>query len=322
MLEEDESTYTQIVNARIREQFSEYKHSVIFGQNIIAGSRISGLGSNLESIPGSRVINTTNSENSLMGMGFGLSLAGMQSMYIMKQHDFALLGLDQLTNTHNLIRNHAMNAAFVVLMVVVDSGYEGPQASLNSLDEFASLTRAPVHYLTTKESIDAAFLSSQVPGLHFLALGQKSMKNKVLRADCPYVLLPEAILYPANQDGSSASHVVIIFGTGVDLALEVVKELKTKNVVSDLLVISRLGRDISPELLSKLGVYKTVVIIDSGKSEIHYSSNLGIELLERGITMLRFQRISNVKWSKVSDDTHEYQTKDMVELIVKAGVKD
>ena len=43
-------SFTQYVNKKIIDQFSNYEDSVIFGQNIVAGSRISGLGSQLENI--------------------------------------------------------------------------------------------------------------------------------------------------------------------------------------------------------------------------------------------------------------------------------
>ena len=94
-----ESTFVQYINGKIKRQFSEYNHSVIFGQNIVAGSRISGLGAGLDQIDNCLALNTINSENSLVGLGFGLSLCEIPSMFLMKQHDFALLGLDQLVNT-------------------------------------------------------------------------------------------------------------------------------------------------------------------------------------------------------------------------------
>jgi pyruvate/2-oxoglutarate/acetoin dehydrogenase E1 component len=322
LFNENKLTYTQMVNAKIREQFEAHKHSVIFGQNIIAGSRISGLGANLENISGVHAINTTNSENSLMGMGFGLSLAGIPSIFIMKQHDFAVLGLDQLTNTHNLIKNGGMSAAFIVLMVVIDSGNEGPQASLSSLDEFASLTRAPVHYLSTTESIDLAFQETQKPGLHFLALGQKSMKKKVLEAKHSPVLLADAIIYPVgNQNETRVTYVVVIVGTGVDFALDVVSDLNASGVLADLIVISRIHSNFSPELLSLLERYETVVIIDTGKSEVHYSTNLAAHLLQQGIKTYQFPRKPSLKWSQVIEDKHEILSQDIVNTILQSGAK-
>ena len=171
-------TYAQYVNFKTVERFSARK-SVIFGQNIVAGSRISGLGANLDTLKNVIALNTPNAENSLMGFGLGMMLSGVDSAFLMKQHDFALLGLDQITNTVNVAKNYPLTASFVVLMVIVDSGYEGPQASLNNLDEFASLSRSPVHLLNSRENIDRAFENSRNPGFHMMALSQKNMKTLI-----------------------------------------------------------------------------------------------------------------------------------------------
>ena len=100
---EENFSYTSFINLQIKEFFLEKQFGVIFGQNIISGSRISGLGNGIDKLNNIKAINTTNSENSLMGLGLGLALEGVPAIFLMKQHDFALLGLDQLTNTVNLI---------------------------------------------------------------------------------------------------------------------------------------------------------------------------------------------------------------------------
>ena len=47
-----ETTFIQYINEKIKIQFSKYEKSVIYGQNIVAGSRISGLGAQLDEIDG------------------------------------------------------------------------------------------------------------------------------------------------------------------------------------------------------------------------------------------------------------------------------
>ena len=78
------------------------KGTIIFGQNITTGSRISGLTNNIEKIKKVEVINTQNSEASLTGFGFGLMIANTNSIYFSKQLDF-ILGLDHIINTLNSI---------------------------------------------------------------------------------------------------------------------------------------------------------------------------------------------------------------------------
>ena len=110
------------INSNLVRYLSKNKFSVVFGQNLISGSRISGLGKNLDKIKDVYAFNSTNTENSLMGLGFGLAIQGMNSFYVMKQHDFALLGLDQLTNTNKLTKALKVKGTFTILMVVVEIG--------------------------------------------------------------------------------------------------------------------------------------------------------------------------------------------------------
>ena len=104
MNRDSELTFVETINAHIN-KLCLNEPTIIFGQNIISGSRISGLGKGLESHSHSLAINTTNTENSLIGMGFGVLLTGVNAIYLMKQHDFGLLGFDQLRHTNNLVQN-------------------------------------------------------------------------------------------------------------------------------------------------------------------------------------------------------------------------
>jgi pyruvate/2-oxoglutarate/acetoin dehydrogenase E1 component len=313
-------SFTQYVNKKIRDQFSNYKDSVIFGQNIVAGSRISGLGSKLEDINGVRAINSTNSENSLMGFGLGLALSGMPTLFLMKQHDFALLGIDQLTNTTNLLRNGRFLAPFIVLMVVVDSGYEGPQASLSSLDEFASLARVPVHFLSTKESIDVAFKKAESPGLYFLALSQKNMKKSIDKTLTPITEYDEAILYGKNNEINEEAKIALIFyGVEISFAEDIVNNIGISEKECDLFVITELSKeDGSSNLFSKVLQYEKIIIIDTGKSEIHFSSELAWLLKESGKNVHKFQRRSSNKWSEVTNDELEFGTDEIINLIKRS----
>lgn len=316
MMRESEMNYTQYVNLRIRSQFEQYGQSVIYGQNIVAGSRISGLGAGLEKIDGALAVNTTNSENSLMGMGFGLSLSGIPSLFLMKQHDFALLGLDQLVNTNNVLRQGRLKSPFLVLMVIVDNGFEGPQATLSSLDEFASLSKAPVHFLSTKESIDEGFKQSQEPGLHFLALGQANMKKKVKEAENSVVHFPGVILYP-NTNSKNSAIALVFYGVDIEIGLQVQNILLSNGVFADLFVICQLSRLILGHAFeSKLATYSKIVVIDTGKSEIHYSTELALSILQSGRGVKVFTRIPTTAWSEVSEDSPEFDVDEIVRYVL------
>ena len=67
--------YIEYVNEQIRNTVKDPENLVLFGQNINAGSCLGGLTKGLSVNPTSKIINSTNSENSLCGFGFGLMLS-------------------------------------------------------------------------------------------------------------------------------------------------------------------------------------------------------------------------------------------------------
>ena len=313
-----ELTFTQYVNTKIRQKFSNYEHSVIFGQNIVSGSRISGLGAGLDQISNCVALNTTNSENSLMGLGFGLALSETPSLFLMKQHDFALLGLDQLTNTHNVLRDGRLLAPFIILMVIIDSGFEGPQASLSSLDEFASLSKAPIYFLSSKENIDKAFELANEPGLHILALSQKNMKDICTPSQLKVIDCDEAIIYRYLPKKEKPKIAVVFFGVNISIAREISEELSDKNYCVSLANIIRLSKiEMTSKLFYEISQHDRIVVIDTGKSDVHFSTDLAFNLKENGNHVDLYQRDSSQKWSVVSDDAIEFDVQSIVQRIVK-----
>ena len=313
-----ELTFAQYVNTKIRQRFSSYEHSVIFGQNIISGSRISGLGVGLDQISNCVALNTTNSENSLMGLGFGLALSETPSLFLMKQHDFALLGLDQLTNTHNVLRDGKLLAPFIILMVVIDSGFEGPQASLSSLDEFASLSKAPIYFLSSKESIDKAFELSNAPGLHIMALSQKNMKNICTPSQLQVINFNEATIYRYQSMKNKPKIAVVFFGVNISIAREISEKLSDKSYCVSLVNIIRLSKiEVTSTLFYEISQHDRIVVIDTGKSDVHFSTDLALNLKESGDHVDLYQRDSSQNWSVVSDDAIGFDVQSIIQKIVK-----
>ena len=131
--------YVQYINSLLKNIIEKEKDLIIYGQNINAGSCISGLTRGLGDVNSGFTINTPNSENTLIGIGFGLMLNSTSSIYFMKQMDFLLLGIDHLVNTYNIIRQSKPKASFTIFPVNVDSGYEGPQSALNNFNDYCSI---------------------------------------------------------------------------------------------------------------------------------------------------------------------------------------
>lgn len=176
--------YIDFINSEIQRIVSQNNNIILFGQNITAGSCLGGLCRNLTVLPPSKIINTQNSENALVGIGFGLMLNNVSSVYFMKQLDFLLLSVDHLVNTYNVIRVSQPQASFTIMAVIVDSGYEGPQSALNNLGDFCSIANIEGYSFTNK--IDAEVVINRhfiTPGLRIIGVSQRLLKQEVLYLD-------------------------------------------------------------------------------------------------------------------------------------------
>jgi hypothetical protein len=229
-------------------------------------------------------------------------------MFIMKQHDFALLGLDQLTNSVNLIQNFGFNESFIIVMVVVDSGYEGPQASLNNLDEFASLSRQPLYFLNSKQNIEHAFECAKKPGLHIMALSQKQMKSPILN-------LPKGRMNSKDASNSSAvnsENLIIYTGFNTELIEQLLIEARNMDTSFDLLLNSMLPFPKFDEVALDLRRYSRVAFIQDTKSLFTASHVEAIKIVSRSNEVRVFTRVPNLSWSSVFHDSPEYKTEEII----------
>lgn len=80
--------YIEYINQIIKQKVSGQKQVVLLGQNIAAGSCISGFTRGIKPEAPSRIINTPNCENTLCGVGFGAMINGISAVFFMKQLDF------------------------------------------------------------------------------------------------------------------------------------------------------------------------------------------------------------------------------------------
>jgi len=172
-------TYVESINAAIRDRIDRADRLVCFGQNITAGSCLSGLTRNLPRRAGIELIDTPNCENALVGFGFGMMLEGVDSIFFVKQLDFLLLTCDQLVNTYNMVRQQRATGSFTIVPIVVDSGFEGPQSRLNNLADFCSLADLPGYALAEAAAagqiIDRHLIES---GCRILATSQRLFRSQ------------------------------------------------------------------------------------------------------------------------------------------------
>jgi pyruvate dehydrogenase E1 component beta subunit len=172
----------EYVNARFREAAARLDPFVCYGQNVSAGSCIAGLSRGVGGGSGRNLaLNTPNVENTLVGAGFGMMLGGVSSAFFMKQQDFLLLGIDQLVNTYNAVRQNPPAASFSVVSVVVDSGFEGIQSSLNNFADFCSIARIPGFSVTCRQDADSVIgRRFTEPGFRLIAVSQRLFGTELI----------------------------------------------------------------------------------------------------------------------------------------------
>lgn len=199
-------TYLTFLNTLLRKEVSTRKNLVAFGQNIAAGSYLGGLTAGLSVPPSSRIINTINAENSLVGFGFGLTLAGTDAIFFMRQIDFLLLATDQLVNTYNSIRNNpaGLSGSFTIMTTVIDQGYEGPQSSLNNLGDFCSLAHIDAFTVTNKADMEKIISAKLVsPGFRIIAASPRLYKTEIIAPPRLLYCSPHLDLFEYQRGGDA-----------------------------------------------------------------------------------------------------------------------
>ena len=173
-------SFVEFVNQRIKTAIAGEPRVVVYGQNVGTGSCLSGLSRGFDKLPNCTVINTTNSEGTLVGMGFGLMLRGVSSIFFMKQQDFLLLGVEQLTNTANALRHRQLSASFTIVAIVVDSGWEGPQSCLNNLSDFSSISHVPAYGIAGRAEAETVIdRHMTAPGVRLVGVSQRLFRAPI-----------------------------------------------------------------------------------------------------------------------------------------------
>ena len=279
--------YVQYINSLIKDYVGEQTDIVIYGQNIDAGSSLSGLTRGL-SVKKGLVINTQNSENLLVGVGLGLMLNNVSSVFFMKQMDFLLLGIDHLVNTYNIIRQSNPRASFTIFPITVDSGFEGPQSSLNNFDDFCSIAGVEGYSFTNKEDA-RRIISDQLvkPGFRILSTGQRLLRADVLELE---VLHQEASYkYFQYKQGNDVS--IICFNQALEYGLELSNLMKKQSISSSLFSINSHLQANYQFIFDDINLTKNLIIIDDSKSRNRLSDKFLSKVL--GVCKLTRYKIVN-----------------------------
>jgi len=265
--------YIEYVNEQIRNTVKDPENLVLFGQNINAGSCLGGLTKGLSVNPTSKIINSTNSENSLCGFGFGLMLNGVSSVFFMKQLDFLLLGIDHLVNTYNNIRSTPDNskASFTIMPIIVDNGYQGPQSSLNNFAEFCSIARIPGYTISTKAEADKIISTKLIsPGFRIIGISARLFQEDIFNIP-PISENNDGTLF---QYSKGVNTTIVCFNFSFPIGWEISQELEKNKIESSVFNITALTPINWEKILENVKKTKKIIIIDDSKSQNISCDNL------------------------------------------------
>ena len=309
--------YIELVNNLLRDEVSKHEQLVIFGQNISAGSCIGGMTRGLTIPKSGQIINSTNSENSLCGFGFGMMINDVSSIFFMKQLDFLLLGIDHLVNTYNVIRNHENNASFTIFPIVMDNGFQGSQSSSNNFADFCSIARVKGYTITNKIDAEKIISSKLIsPGFRIIAISQRMFKDEII--------VPQELIYVNDENDvfqySVGDDVTIVcFNFSFPYGQQIIDVLKDNNLTCSFFNVN----SPTPTNWTKIidDVYKTkkIIIIDDSKSQ-----NLNFHALLTDISdkvvldkkIILKRNLDNKKWLNPIDDQMDINFQQIVNDLI------
>lgn len=270
--------YIEYVNGLIAKKTSETEKLVLFGQNISAGSCLSGLTKNLSVGKGGFIINTPNSENTLTGLGFGLMIGGVSSVFFMKQQDFLLLGVDPLVNTYNFIRRKKPTASFTIVFIVSDLGYHGLQSSLNNFGDFCSLARIPGFTITNRVDAEEIINSHLIaPGFRIIGVSQRLFGKDIL--DIPNVYSNnEKTLF---QYTAGAKATIVCFNLSLPYGWELYSKLQEEDITASLFSVNATTPIDWQKIIESVKKTKNLLVLDDSKSANLSCDNLLVHVLEK-----------------------------------------
>jgi pyruvate/2-oxoglutarate/acetoin dehydrogenase E1 component len=305
--------YLEFVNSLLKSEVVKHDNLVLFGQNISAGSCLGGLTRGLVIKDNGRVINSTNSENTLCGFGFGMMINGVSSVFFMKQLDFLLLGIDHLVNTYNIIRNMKQgNSSFTIMPIVVDNGYQGPQSSFNNLPDMCSIARIPGFSISTKWEAEKIIANELVsPGFRIITISQRLFKEELPSPEKLYYSNDDNTVF---QYSSGNDATIVCFNFSFPQGYDLYQELKKNNINASIFNVTSATPTNWDKIIEDVQNTKKIIIIDDSKSQ-----NLSCDALVTDIH-LRFdlkkkiilKRTLSDDWLDPVSDKMEIDTKSII----------
>ena len=276
--------YIQYINELIAKKTAATEGLVLYGQNIAAGSHLSGLTKGLKVGKGGLIINATNSENTLAGLGFGMMLNNVSSIFLMKQLDFLLLGIDPIVHSYNFARRKNPAASFTIVAIVSDLGWHGLQSSFNNFGDMCSIARIPGFTVMSKAEAEEIINHHLVsPGFRIIGVSQRVFGQEILDLPPTFVnrektLFQYPTVHPAR--GKKAA-TIACFNLSLPYGLKLQNSLKEKGIGASLFSVTSVTPIDWDKIIADVKKTKNLVIIDDSKSENLSCDNLLAAMLEK-----------------------------------------
>jgi len=262
-------TLIELYQAELLEAIGS-KQVVVMGENINNGSRLSGLGKNLETLPRAKVINIGNCELTHIGTGMGMMMQGKNLILMVKQLDFLLLGLDQMVNTLNWIKAQDSDnqlGSFTILTYICNQGFQGPQSSLVDLTSL-SVAGAFPSYILQEKTQTARILNEHLlePGFRIIAIPQKIAKLKITEEKPVFFNKQHGLtLY-----GKSKEVLIVSCHSSFSYAIEFKNYLTSKGKMSSIALLDCIPGSNFTVAFPFIDCPKHCLVIDDAKSPLRW----------------------------------------------------
>jgi pyruvate/2-oxoglutarate/acetoin dehydrogenase E1 component len=272
----------------------------IYGQNINTGTFISGLTKNIYRVKKNPIKNVPNCENSLVGLGFGIMLDGGNAVYIAKQLDFLLLGIDHFVNTMNFIKiKKKLFGSFNIITFVCDQGFQGPQSSFNNMDDLSSLAQVNSFQINTLFEANKIFSGKKLlKGFNIITISQRLSNKKIFQLDADsYARNYSAFLY---YEKKYSDYTIISSNLSFEYACQIKLKNMTKNI--QILNFNYLNEIDTKFILKKIKNSKKIILITDTKS-INSRNFIIYKLIkENQNKRIIFLKKNNYNWNNQKDD--------------------
>ena len=191
---------------------------------------------------------------------------GISSIFIVKQLDFLILGLDHLVNSYNIIRNQPKfdSTSFTIMPIVMDEGYQGPQSSFNNLSDMCSMARVPGFCITTKWEIEQILSNHLItPGFRIISVSQRLSKKELLAPEKLYYVNESNTVF---QYSNGIDVTIVCFNFSFPQGYELYQELLKNNIDATIFNVTSSTPTEWSEIIKNIKHTKKLIILDDSKS--------------------------------------------------------